>query len=507
MLIVAIEPRAPGLHIFTQAYTPRIGLPRLLTQAQNLGHSCFIFCEELRSSQIDWGYVACADVVMISSTTSTAPRSYQLARQIRKMNPRVPILGGGPHFTFECQEALDNGIDYVFRHWADRSFFQWLGWFQSLTEPGRLSADDLISLSQIGGLAFKIGSQMHKTGMPEQVHPDTWPTPDLGLIRGYKPRFITLITSEGCDHNCEFCSEWAMHGARYRSRSPEKVMRDIAYYRRVYGNVPIFFGDDNIAADLKNDDGLVIAFGHDRLRNLCQMIIDWGLEGVYSGQVRLALADHPEVLEVMTMAGFDRVYIGYESINPDNAKATGGKLDFSRMEEQTANFHKCGISVHAMWVLGFDHDTLDTVKRTVQAAIRWRIDTNQFLVLMPLPGSPLRTRLKREGRIIHNDWEKYDGHHTVFFPKLMKPWELHAAVMLEAMPKGYNLWQTADIYLVSNWRTFRRWLAHKAPHPKVEFKSHIVTLVLRVVGLNVVMRAKKEARDYLKQLQELRIVR
>ena len=231
------------------------------------------------------------------------------------------------------------------------------------------------------------------------------------------------------------------------------------------------------------------------------MIIDYDLQGSYSGQVRLAFADHPEVLSLMSQAGFNRACIGYESINPDNAQATGNKLEFARMGEQTAMFHKHGIAIHAMWIMGFDPDTLATIAATVKAAIRWKIDTNQFMVLVPIPGSSLRNRLEREGRIIHSEWDKYDGHHVVFYPKLMKSWELQAAVMLRAMPKVYNLGQTFGIYLSSNFRTLMRWISRRAPHPGLEFQSHFITLVFRLVGRNMVRRVDKPARDYFEELR------
>lgn len=503
MLIIGIEPRAPREHIYSQAYAPRVGLPRLLTTARDLGHDCLIYCEELDSSQVDWDMIAKADLVLISSTTSTAPRAYELVAMVRQVNQSAPILGGGPHFTFEYEEALKSGIDYVFRHWADVSFFEWLDWYQSLANPRKITASDLSLLESIRGLAFMVVGQVKRTGRPLEVNPDSWPTPDLRLVVGHKPKFIVLITSEGCDHNCSFCSEWTMHGARYRRRSPEKVIEDLHFYRQVHGRTPVFFGDDNLAADLKDDNGMVIEFGQERLARLCHMIINAGLITEYSGQVRLSLGENQELQALMSRTGFDRVYIGFESINPANAAATGGKLEFDRMEAQTRAFHDNGISVHAMWVLGFDADTLDTVRRTIQAAIRWKIDTNQFLCLMPLPGSKLRMRLLKEGRVIHNQWDLYDGHHAVLYPARMAPWQLQWAVMLEAMPRVYRRAQTWRLYFASNWRTLRRWFAHRAPHPGIEFKSHLITLILRLNGYNLVTRARARAEEYLETLKKV----
>lgn len=503
MRIVGIEARSHGLNVYSRMHNPRAGLPMLLTGATQLGHNGVIYYEQCRTSQVDWNDVAHADIIMISSTTSTAPRAYELVRRAREVNSRAPILGGGPHFTFEDQEALDQGIDYVFRHWAHQSFPQWLNWFQSLANPLEISVANRQALKSIHGLSFKVNSQVCRTGRPEEVDPDSWPTPDFRLIKGYKPKFITLITSEGCDQQCEFCSEWTMHGGHYRFRSPEKVMADIAFYRRVYGNIPIFFGDDNLAADVLGPDRQPLVHGHERVGQLCQMIIDRSLEGTYSCQVRLAMAEHPEILDIMAEAGFNRACIGYESINPANAKATGNKLDFPRMEEQTHIFQEHGLSIHAMWILGFDNDTLDTVRRTIQACIKWGIETTQFLALVPLPGALLKKRLDREGRIIVRDWSQYDGHHVVFQPLGMKPWELQAGVMLQAMPKAYNLFLTLRIYVRSNWRTFKRWISRRAPHPGFEFRSHLSTLALRVGGLGIVMRAKGPAKRHFQELKRL----
>ena len=47
------------------------------------------------------------------------------------------------------------------------------------------------------------------------------------------------------------------------------------------------------------------------------------------------------------------------------------------------------------------------------------IDTIQFMMLTPLPGTPLYKEMKDSGRLLHTDWSKYDAHHAVFRPSLM----------------------------------------------------------------------------------------
>lgn len=480
MFIVGIEPKAPGLHIFSQFYIPRLGLPQLLTIAERMDHQCEIYCEEIAA--IPWDRVAKADMILISTITSTAPRAYSMIKRIKEdVNPTVPVLIGGPHVTFLPEEALDNGADYVFRHEADRTFIQFLKWWNFRREPDKLFA--------IPGLSFKIGNQYHHTIKSPFIDLNTLPTPNLDLIYSYgKPRVIPLITSRGCPWGCEFCSEIAMFGRGYRFRSEERLIEDIKYYDRQYGKIPVFIADDNFGAN------------RSRLEKLCHSIIDNGLVRSYTGQVRLDLAKHHQTLALMNRAGFERAYIGYESTNPKSLKAMGKGMGFEQMENYTKIFHKQGIAIHGMWILGFDDDTLETVKKTIRSCIKWRVETTQFLILVPIPGSQLYERLKSDNRIFNWDWSKYDGHHITYYPKSMTARQIEIAVMLDAMPRLYNLGQTLKIFIVNNLRTTTGLFSRRAWHPLRELKCNFLTLFARMWGNGATRKMKKPIREYLKQI-------
>jgi anaerobic magnesium-protoporphyrin IX monomethyl ester cyclase len=480
MFIVGIEPKAPGLHIFSKVYIPRLGLPQLLTIAREKGHNCEIYCEELTA--IPWDRVAQADMVLISSLTSTVPRAYQFVRKIKEeIDSKIPVLLGGPHVTFLPEEALDNGVDYVFRNEGDESFPQFLEWW--------MAHSDHRELFDIPGLSFKMGDKYYHTPPAPRVDLNTLPTPDLDLIYGYeKPSSIPLITSRGCPWRCEFCSEVPMFGGCYRFRSEDKVIEDIRYYDRRYGKIPIFIAEDNFGANKP------------RLERLCRSIVDSKLVRPLDGQVRLDLAKHPQTLKLMTRAGFDRAYIGYESTNPDSLKSAGKGITPEKMEDYTKTFHKQGIAIHSMWILGFDDDTLETVRDTIRSCIKWKIETAQFLVLVPIPGSPLYERFKKENRIFNRDWSKYDGHHVTFYPKGMTARQLQIAVILDAMPRIYGLGQTFKIFVSNNIRIgmgllkFRRW------HPFRDLKGNILTLVVRIWGKGATRKMRKPIREYIKQI-------
>jgi radical SAM superfamily enzyme YgiQ (UPF0313 family) len=468
------------MHIFSQTLMPRLGLPQLLTIARQMGHECEIYCEEIAA--INWERIRHADMILISSTTSTVPRAYSLIRKIKDdFNSNAPILMGGPHVTFLPEEALEKGADYVFRHEADNTFPAFLNWWRA--------GKDLSELMKIDGISFRVGDGYHHTPKPHRVDLDTLPTPDLDLIVGFgKPGAIPMITSRGCPWDCDFCSEVSMFGRAFRFRSEEKVIEDIRYYSRRYGKIAIFFADDNLAANQA------------RLERLCREIIANGLVRSYSGQIRLDLAKQPKTLSLMFKAGFERAYIGYESTNAESLEAIGKGLNAKDMAKYTRIIHSRGLEIHAMWVLGFDTDTIATVKDNIRAAIKWKIETNQFLILVPIPGSRMYEKFKKDERIFNRDWSNYDGHHVTFYPAKITPRQLQVAVMLEAMPKLYNHWQTFRIFVDENWRSAKASFRLRSWHPLRRTKTTLITLVVRIWGWGVTRKMKRPIKAYLREI-------
>ena len=87
-------------------------------------------------------------------------------------------------------------------------------------------------------------------------------------------------------------------------------------------------------------------------------------------------------------------------------------------------FHDHGIGILASFILGYDHDTPDTFEKILDFCHRTEIDGALFPILTPYPGTFLRERLKREGRILTDQWDLYDMEHVTFIPKGMSPEKL-----------------------------------------------------------------------------------
>ena len=108
--IIFIEPKPPNFHIFTKFMSPRLGTFILGSLMRQRGWEVEIYVEEMGA--IDWSRVESADIVGISSITSTAPRAYKIADKVREIG--IPVIMGGPHPTFLIKEALQHA-DFVIR--------------------------------------------------------------------------------------------------------------------------------------------------------------------------------------------------------------------------------------------------------------------------------------------------------------------------------------------------------------------------------------------------------
>jgi radical SAM superfamily enzyme YgiQ (UPF0313 family) len=80
--------------------------------------------------------------------------------------------------------------------------------------------------------------------------------------------------------------------------------------------------------------------------------------------------------------------------------------------------------VNGSFVFGMDEDDPSVFERTVEWAVEQGIETATFHILTPYPGSALYDRMKKQGRLLHSNWDLYDTRHTVFQPARMSPEQL-----------------------------------------------------------------------------------
>lgn len=423
--IVFIEPKAPNLHIFSRFPLPRLGSIILGTMMKQRGWEVEIFIEERR--EIDFEIIGSAALVGISTITSTAPRAYAIADRVRQRG--IPVLMGGPHVTFMTDEALEHA-DFVIRGEGEQTLMA----FVDAWEKGE-------SFSGIPNLSYREnGRTVHNARRPFVKDLDQIPFPDLSLLKltggvaGLSS--IPVQTSRGCPFDCSFCSVTGMFGKKYRFRSTENIIAEL----RLYDDRKnlIFFYDDNFTADRR------------RAKDLLEAMIREKFRFKWTTQVRADVAKDLELVRLMKKAGCHTLYIGFESVNPESLKSMKKKQSVEEIAEAIKILRKQRINIHGMFVYGFDADDWTTVKQTVRFAKRSKLNSTQFLILTPLPGSEFFDKVSHENRIQFRDWALYDAHHVVFRPARLSLFDLQRAQIF-SHKKFYSLKQMVTKTLKGKW--------------------------------------------------------
>jgi radical SAM superfamily enzyme YgiQ (UPF0313 family) len=192
-------------------------------------------------------------------------------------------------------------------------------------------------------------------------------------------------------------------------RTPEQVAADFAATGAPYG----VFVDNNLGSNRRY------------LSALCTALRP--LRKIWSAAVTLDVTDEPTLIREMALAGCSGVFIGFESLTDDNMRAAGKRSpraeDYARRVDL---LHRHGIQVNGSFVLGFDHDRPDVFANLARWIEDNRLECATFHILTPYPNTPLFRRMQAEGRLLHQDWSRYDTAHCVFRPRHMSPEQLEA---------------------------------------------------------------------------------
>lgn len=453
--IIFIEPKSPGYHVYSKWGLPRLGTIILGTMLKEQGYKVKVFVEEIKG--IDFQEVFEADAVGVSTITSTAPRAYEIARQVRKLG--IPVFMGGPHVTFLPEEALKH-CDYVLRGEAEESILDFIK---------SLSVGE--GFESVKGLSYREGERtVHNELAPSCIDLDKYPIPDFSLVHGYmetaKKRYgvSPVMTSRGCPFACNFCAVTEMFGRRYRFRSTENVIKELKSRDPGW----IFFYDDNFAAN------------KERARNLLQRMIDENLVQPWAAQVRIDVAKDKELLELMQRTKCDRLYIGFESINPKTLESLQKNQTKEEIEEAIRIIHDHRIKIHGMFIFGAEHDDIATLRETVKFAKRMEIESVQFIMLTPMPGTTVFKAMEKEDRLLSRDWSYYDGHHVVFKPRKMSFLDLQRETV-KAMVRFYSVPQIL----------------------KCLSKFDLWTMIIRAYGRRFTHKWRRSNRDFVEQLRQL----
>lgn len=353
----------------------------------HIGATREAFVERVRTVQ--------PDVVGVTNPFADfAEMALWATRAAREAAPACATVVGGPHATAVPQFFLaDDSVDFIIRGEGESSFPALLDCLRQGQSPA--------SLAGVAGRRPD-GEPYVNDPAPFLVDLDALPLPAYHLIdmeryfaivrQGFPSRFafeyegsdreISIITSRGCPFQCVFCGNHLHMGRRFRSHSPEGVLRHMALLVDAYGVRHFHFEDDNLSFDPGRFDAILSGIVERRWN------ITWDTpNGIRADTLPRA------ILEKARETGCTYLTVGIESGNQDILKNVVKKALSLETVEQTVRICKAlAIDVHGFYVVGFPGETLAQIDDTFAFARRLyeRYDVVPHVCMArPLPGTEL----------------------------------------------------------------------------------------------------------------------
>jgi radical SAM superfamily enzyme YgiQ (UPF0313 family) len=319
-----------------------------------------------------------ADIVMISGMGVQSAGISAAIKEAKRRGKTVVV--GGPWAFHIPQAAFEAGADIVVKGEAE------------LVIPELLDA--------LRRKESKI--VIEASGKPnlEECPPPRFDLLDFSLYAQMDIQF-----SRGCPFMCEFCDITLMFGRRVRTKTPQQIIGELQTLYDLGWRKYIFFVDDNFIGNPP------------RARALLKEMVPWmrahGMPYELCTQASVNLAAHPDIMEMMVDAGFYKVFLGIETPDKDSLRLTKKHQNAATdLDEVCRVITVAGLQIIAGCVLGFDNEPAGAGDRLLEFADRNHIPEMFVTMLQVGPGTGLYNRLKKEGRLLPENWDEEIGSQT-----------------------------------------------------------------------------------------------
>jgi len=320
------------------------------------------------------------DVALVGITvlSKTALRAYGIANAYRRRG--IPVVLGGIHPTAVPEEAKEHADSVVLGEAEEV--------WPHLVEDARMG--NLKPFYRQEGY-----TELSRMPMPRR---------DILPKKGYLPLDVVQV-SRGCPFRCEFCTVQKFFGEAHRLRPVSEVVEEVRRLPHRW----MMFNDDNIIGNP--------SYSRELLKALIPLKKKW------FGQASLSGLKTVENVEWLAKSGCTSLFIGFESLSKKNLmRSQKFQNDPSEYREIIESLHRFGIAICGAFIFGFDEDDPSVFEKTVSFAIKAKLFSAVFMILTPYPETAFYHRVKKEGRLVQDQWwlsEKPEDSAPHFLPTKM----------------------------------------------------------------------------------------
>jgi len=252
-----------------------------------------------------------ADIVFITTLTSTANRAYKLADLFRARE--IPVVIGGVHATMLPQEAQEHATSVVIGE-----------------------AEDMVSGLLSDFEKSRLAPVYRSPGLTDLA---TILNPSLHLLNWRHRFFLSpLQTSRGCPNMCDFCAVPRISGRKLRTKSLTEIEKELVFLSR-FRSRKLFVVDDNFT--LKRDRSL----------QLMELFRKFGFR--WMGFSNLSVSDDDEYMKALADSGCISLFIGFESLHfQDHLSKNRSYGTPGAMAQAVDRIHEHGIGIQGSFIFG-----------------------------------------------------------------------------------------------------------------------------------------------------------
>ncbi|HEY5555530.1 B12-binding domain-containing radical SAM protein [Acetobacterium sp.] len=391
-----------GGNLYVAPFEPPLGLAYLTAYLKQRGENVELI--DMQGSMMDSVELAKrveasnADLVGITSMTTTFPAAIKVARIVRAKLPHSQIVLGGVHPTLDPEGTLSfEEVDFVIRGEGEEAI---AGLVKALKGQG--------SFEEVDGLCYRGAENVVIKDKAVILDADSLQTPDYGsfpaeeyikhneYLRGI--RGISMLISRGCPYDCTFCAVHEVMGRKWRVKSPELLVNDIIELKEKYQLEGIWFKDSIFNINKK------------WIEEFCNLLIEKNVNISWQINTRVDLVDE-EQIKLMKKAGLTQIDFGVESGSNRILERLHKNIKVDEIREKIKIAHKY-VKVFGFFMIGIPGETEKDVLKTFELAKELNLDTSAWSIYSPLPGSLLYNELVNEGKVKKANFEFEAIHFT-----------------------------------------------------------------------------------------------
>lgn len=303
--------------------------------------------------------------------------TYGYINEISKLN--IPIVCGGAHVNSQGSVVLtETKANFLIKGEGEKSLLLLLNSLQNKEE-----------YPNIPGLIYeKDGHIKENENVIIDIESLNFPKYKNFNLDRYIDGRILIQTSRGCPYKCTFCQQSSLLGKKWRSRSPQNIMKEMEFWG-ANGRTNLVFADDNLTLDKK------------RVRELCSLLLKSKYQfQIETAGVRIDNVDE-DTLKIMKEVGFDYLSFGIESGSDRVLKEIKKGITLSQIHKTLELSCKLDYDVKLYFIINNRTETYAEAQESFNLSRQYPITLARFSNLYPLPGTYDYNWILEHGKLLY----------------------------------------------------------------------------------------------------------